>query len=250
MTTERGRGTMKNSKEYSKKLQKFYRGLKAKHPKVHKPSYNDPADALIRGIISEKMTKDQAGISARQFADYFVDLNDLRVSRTDEVLEMLGGDTPAMMGIAASIATALSFIFNKYNEVTLESLKKMGKRPAREFLESINGTSKFSVDYCMLTSLQGHAIPLTGDMKAYLKHDHLVHPEADDDDIDSFLTRQISAENAYEFYVLLRLHSESFTAKAAKAVKKPIKTGDAARARRKKTKKEVKRKEVKHKRRG
>ena len=247
---------MKNSKEYSSKLQKFYRWLKAHYPKVHNLSYDDPAEAFVHGIISEKLTEDCAKASARRFADYFVDLNDLRVSQADEIVEMLHEDTPVTRGIAAAVISALSFIFSKYNVVTLEPLKKMGKRLAREFLGSIDGSSRFAVDYCMLTSLQGHAIPLTDNMKAYLKHDNLVWAGADDNELDSFLTRQISAGNAYEFYSLLRLHSESLTAKSdKKKTKAPMKTGDAARARRKKTKEEVKRKvvkrkEVKHKRRG
>jgi hypothetical protein len=60
----------------------------------------------------------------------------------------------------------------------------------------------------MLTSLQGHAIPLTKKMIEYLKTNKMVHPEADEQDIEGFLARQVSAENAYEFYVLLRRESE------------------------------------------
>ncbi|MFA7485283.1 MAG: hypothetical protein WCZ89_04600, partial [Phycisphaerae bacterium] len=73
-------------------------------------------------------------------------------------------------------------------------------------------------DYCMLTALDGHAVPLTENMTAFFKENELVDAESDAADIEGFLTRQISAKNAYEFYSLLRRQSES--PKARKAARK------------------------------
>ena len=53
-------------------------------------------------------------------------------------------------------------------------------------------------------------------MIEYLRSNALVHPEADEQEIEGFLARQISAENAYEFYALLRRQSEARKAKAKK----------------------------------
>jgi hypothetical protein len=93
--------------------------------------------------------------------------------------------------------------------VSLKALYKMSKRPAKGFLEKIDGTNRFVVDYCMLTSLHGHAIPLTKKMIEYLRSNELVHEGADEREIEGFLARQVSAENAYEFYSLLRRQSEA-----------------------------------------
>ena len=48
---------MKNSKDYSKKVQKLYRSLKKKHPKRQKVAYEDPAEALVYGIVSERISE-------------------------------------------------------------------------------------------------------------------------------------------------------------------------------------------------
>ncbi len=72
----------------------------------------------------------------------------------------------------------------------------------------------------MLTSLQGHAIPLTKKMIEYLRSNELVHPDADEQQIEGFLAKQISAENAYEFYALLRRQSESRKARRKKTTRK------------------------------
>jgi hypothetical protein len=180
----------------------------------------------------------------KRFHEYFVDLNDLRVSRTEEIIEMLGDDSSVAKSVAATVTTVLRSVFNMYHKVSLEGLKKMGKRPARQILEKMEGTSRFIVDYCMLTSLQGHAIPLTEDMIEYLKSRELVHPEADEQQIGGFLAKQISAKKGYEFYSLLRSESEVYK----REKKKKIKTTSAGKkTTRKKTKKKVTRTKKKKK---
>jgi endonuclease III len=200
---------MINSKEYSKKVRELYRSLKAKHPKVKKIVYDEPADALVYAIVGENMSGPATESAIKKFAGYFIDLNDLRVSQAEEVLEVLGENKPGTKNIFYTLTKALRTIFDEYNDVSLKALKKIGKRPARQVLEKMDGISRFVVNYCMLTSLQSHAIPLTKRMIEYLRNNQLVHPEADEQQIEGFLTKQIPAENAYEFYVLLRRESES-----------------------------------------
>jgi endonuclease III len=223
---------MKNSKDYSKKIHKLHTTLNRKYPKVQKVVHDEPADAIVYAIICSRLDNKTTENAIKRFSEYFVDLNDLRVSRIEEIVEMLGEDSSIAKSIATTITTVLRSIFNMYHKVSLETLKKMGKRPARQVLEKLEGTSRFVVDYCMLTSLQGHAIPLTGDMIEYLKSKELVHPEADEQQIGGFLAKQISAKKDYEFYSLLRSESEIFS----REKKKKIKT---ASARKKTTKKKT-----------
>ena len=216
-------GLMKNSKEYSGKLHKLFRSLKRKYPKLQKVIYDEPTDALVYAIVSENMSETVTKSVIKKFADNFVDWNDLRVSSTKEIIEVLEADTPVTRDLASALARALGALFNKYNTVSLKALKKTGKRPAKQALEKIDGTSSFVVNYCMLTSLQGHAIPFTKKMTEFLRSNQLVHPDADEQQIEGFLARQISAENAYEFYALLRRASESRKTAKTKTKKKPKK---------------------------
>ena len=200
---------MKDSKKYSKKIQRLYRSLSRKYPKPQKVTHDEPADALVYAIISNEFSEKATQTAIKKLADYFVDLNDLRVSKAEEIIEMLGGDTPVTSDIASTIPKVLMAIFNEYHKVSLESLKRIGKRPAKQALEKMEGTSRFVVDYCMLTSLQGHAIPLTKKMVEYLRSKELVHPNADEQQIEGFLAKQIPAKNACEFYAFLRRESET-----------------------------------------
>jgi len=216
---------MKNSKEYSQKVQKLYRCLKRQYQKPQKVEYEQVIDALVYGIVSENISAAKARSASRKLDDYFIGLNDLRVSQLEEIVQVLGEDTAATRHISSMLITVLAAVFGEYNSISLEALKKIGKRTARQILEKMDGTSGFVVDYCVLTALGGHAIPLTKRMTGYLRANQLVHPQADQQQIEGFLARQISAENAYEFYALLRRCSESRKAgkkgkTAAKAEKK------------------------------
>ncbi len=205
---------MKNSKEYATRLQKLYRGLKRAHPKVEEVAYDDPIEALVYGVVSERISEVGTQKAMKEFRTTFVDWNDLRVSRVEEIVEILEEDSPASRAVASSLITALRAIFDEYHTMSLQPLKKVGKRPAKQTLETLDGVGHFVVCYCMLTSLQGHAVPLTEAMATYLKNNEIVDPDADAADIEGFLTRQVAAKNAYEFYGLLRRESE--TPKVAK----------------------------------
>lgn len=197
----------------------MHRSLSRKYPKVKKVIHDEPADAIVYAIISAELSKKATESAIKRFADYFVDLNDLRVSQTEEIVEMLGADTPVTRSIASTITMVLRAVFNEYHKVSLEALKKIGKRPARQILEKLEGTSHFVVDYCMLTSLQGHAIPLTEGMIEYLTSKELVYSNADEQRIGGFLAKQISAKKGYEFYALLQRESEARRSKKKKKTK-------------------------------
>jgi endonuclease III len=211
---------MKDSKEYSKKIQKLYRSLKQK-PGKHAPvEYEEPVDAVVFAIVSENITESQAHAAIKKLKEYFVDWNDLRVATIEEIVEVLGPDIAPARSIAAALVSVLNAVFDKHNMLGLQSLRKLGKRPAKILIEKLSGITPFVVDYCMLTSMQGHAIPLTPKMIEFLKADQFIHAEATYEDIEGFLCRLISIKNAYEFYSLLRHECESPKKQTKKTKKK------------------------------
>lgn len=213
---------MKNSKTYAGRVKKLYRALKAKGDKARDLSFDDPIDSLVYGIVAEKASCSRARSASKQFARHFVDLNDLRVARPEEIVEVLGKDTADLRQAASTLVRVLGAVFDKQSNLTLEPLKKLGKRQAKQELEAIDGMTHYSINFSMLTALQGHAIPLTQKMIAYLKANDLVCPDADDHDIEGFLTKQIAAKDGYAFYTLLRAESESPQINKKKALRKKV----------------------------
>jgi endonuclease III len=205
---------MKKSREHAQRLQKLYRALKRDHPKIEPVSHDDPVDALIYGVVSEKVSASAAETAMRAIRRTFINWNDLRVSRVEEVVEAIGEDNSTGRDTALTLTSALRAVFDAHHTVSLQALKKLGKRPAKQAIEKLGGLSRFTVNYCMLTSLQAHAIPLTGRMLGYLKQSKIVDPQADEEEIEGFLTRQVSAKHAFEFYALLREECERRKASA------------------------------------
>lgn len=233
---------MKDSKKYSEKIRKLFRSLKRQHAKITNPEYDDPLEALVYGIVSEHTDLSSSKTIARKMKSYFVDLNDMRVSRTEEISDILGSSLEHQKKTAITLRQALNSVFNKYDIVSLKVFRETGKRQARKVLDKLEGASPFSVNYCFLAAMGGHAIPLTQKMVEYLRANDLVHPESSDEEIAGFLERQISVASAYKFYWLLRHESEGGSGrrgkKAAGMTKK--KTAKRARTRKKATTKRPK----------
>jgi endonuclease III len=215
---------MKNSKEYADKITKFLKTSRG--AKTHLPRYTDPVEAMIFGILSEVMAEPKARNVYAQMQENFVDWNDLRVSRLEEVSEFLREDPVTAERVTMNLTQSLNHIFQEHDSVSLAMLKEMGKRPARKFLEDMPGLSRYVIDYIMLTAVDAHSIPLTRKMLDCLRQNEFVDPSASEDDIEGFLQRQISASEAYHFYIALRKESERPVGEKP-AARKLVKTAQA-----------------------
>jgi endonuclease III len=208
---------MKNSKDYSPKIESLFKTLSTSADPVVPPTYSDPVDAIVYAFISAFTTETNAVKIHRRVRDHFVDMNDLRVSRPEEILEVFGDTSDAAAASAQALTATLNAIFEKYDKVSLQPLGGEGKRQARKELDELAGITPFAAAYTFLTALGGHAIPLTEPMVKYLRDKELVHPEATIQEIESFLERHIAAADAYPFYVFLRAEAEGRNTKSTRA---------------------------------
>ncbi len=212
---------MKNSKEYSGKIKKLFNSLKRKHSKPTVPDFGNLIEALVCGVLSEYGSGKDAESAMKRFGRHFMDFNDLRVSRSEEIMEALSYPKDTASKTAKSLIACLNAVFDKYDCLELGQIAELGKRQGREELEKFEPLSRFVVDFIMLTAMQGHSMPLTEKMLGYLRANELVHPEADDRNIQGFLEKQISASSGYSFYALLRQESETASVARKEAVAKP-----------------------------
>jgi endonuclease III len=212
---------MKDSKLYTDKIKKLHRALKRTGSKILPVTYEDPLEALVYGLLCEPVTESQAQMVHRRMTKHFVDLNDVRVAKSDEIADLYGEGTPAVHDAALRLTRVLMAVFNRFHVLTLAGIRKLGKRPAKQAVEALDGVTPFAVQYCMLTSLQAHAIPVTPRMIDYLKAEHLIHPQSDPEDIEGFLAKLVPAKEGYEFYSLLRAQSEAWRPSERRAAGAP-----------------------------
>ena len=126
---------MKNAKQYSQKVQKLYRSLKRKYGKVKAPQFKDPVDAVVYAVLCESLPLSQTDSAMKKLQNHFIDWNDLRVSRSDEIVETIGKDNPSTRQAAANLTKSLYAVFGKYNTLSIDEASQGGKKQARQNIE-------------------------------------------------------------------------------------------------------------------
>jgi hypothetical protein len=214
---------MKDNNQYQQKLKKLFAILKKGDEKLKKPVFDDPIETIVFAVLCEKSTESSAKTALKKIQSHFVDLNDLRVARIEEITEIIGQDIEESEKCAIKLTSLLNAIFQKYDCLTPEDPAGAGKKGLKEILEKFNGITNFICSYIMLTVSNAHSVPLTEKMIQYLKTYNVVDPQLANEQIAAFVEKQISAASDYTFYVLVRHDSELVNPKAALLVseKKP-----------------------------
>src|SRR5215207_2909113 len=124
---------MKNATKHADELKSLYKKLS----KEHKPGEKQPQDALwalVRGAMSYDVPDSRVEDAIKVIQREFVDLNELRVATELEVQEMLGQRYPQIEERVKLSTAALNAIFEKEHTLSLDRLKTISRRDARQFL--------------------------------------------------------------------------------------------------------------------
>ncbi len=207
---------MKNAGKHADDL----RALMKRLVKEHKPAERQPQEplkALVRAAMSFDMPDAKAEEAMRLIDREFVDLNELRVATELEVQDMLGSRFPGVEKRVAIVTAILNAIFEKEHTLSLDRLKTISKRDARQFLRELPDIHPFVEAYTMLFGLDGHAVPVDETTLAYLRDHGVVEPTTTADEAQKFLEHAVKSEEHYDLYASLR------RAAAAEAAKKKAK---------------------------
>jgi len=232
---------MKNSKEYSSKVASFYKNQQKNVKSVKPNDYASPVDAMVHGVVLEYYSVSESAKIIEKIATHFVDWNDLRVSRNEEIVDVLSGDKEIANKAATALTLALQKTFDRFDAINLEGIVELGKRAAKHEMEEMEMLSLFGLNYFLLEVMQSHSLPMTEAMIELVKENGLVHPKADNKDITSFMERQVSASEIATFYNFLRQISEASSSKTTKKTTKKKTTKKVATKKKatKKTKKKT-----------
>jgi hypothetical protein len=133
-----------------------------------------------------------------------VDYNELRVIPPLELAEVIGPDYPDARLKCEDISRSLNRIFAERHVVSLDHVKEMSRKDAREALGGIDGLEPYSAARIQLLGLQQHAIPLDSAMWAYARQTEIVDPKCPLEEAEAFLERRIADSDALEFFALFR----------------------------------------------
>jgi endonuclease III len=134
----------------------------------------------------------------------FVDLNELRVATELEVQDMLGSRFPGVEKRVAMVTACLNVIFEKEHTLSLDRLKSLSKRDARDVLKKLPDVHPFVEAYTMLFGFEGHAIPVDETTLAYLRQHEIVEEGTSIEEAQKFLEHAVKSEEHYDLYAALR----------------------------------------------
>ena len=206
---------MKNATKHADELKSLLKKLMREEKPPARPEI-DPLHALVRGAMSFDVSDARADDAMRAIDREFVDLNELRVATDLEIQEMLGQRYPLIERRVAMITQSLNNIFEREHTLSLDRLKTIPKKDARQFLRELPDVHPFVEAYVMLFSLDAPCVPVDDEMLAALVEQDVAEPETTLEEAQKLIEHTVKADEHYDAYACLRRAS----AEAAKGRKK------------------------------
>ena len=194
---------MKNATKHAEELKAYARKLLREHkPAPLEPQ--EPLKALVRGAMSYDVTDARADEAMRAIDNEFVDLNELRVATDLEIQGLLGSRYPAIEKRVVMITTALNNIFEREHTLSLNRLKEISKRDARQFLRDLPDIHPFVEAYVMLTAFEGSAMPIDDSTVELLTEQGVLEADTKLPDAQKFIENNLKAEELHGFFSACR----------------------------------------------
>lgn len=216
---------MKQGTVYAGRIKKAYAKLRHSMAAPQLPEPDEPLHRLGIAILGVKYGDVEAEHAIDQMLTAMTDWNEVRVSRPSEINAAMSRASPERLEHCQRLTRALQSIYKSENRLSLDQLKHIGRREARQYLEGLDGVDHYAVASVALWSLGGHGIPIDDRLLQALRDANLVHPTADRGEVQAFLERHVAASEAKEFCMIMRSFGDKAggTAKDAKtAAKKRI----------------------------
>jgi len=193
---------MKDASIYEKKIKKLLKGMKKVTTPEEPPRGEEAIAILVESILQSDATNRQTRAALDAIRREYVDFNELRVSPIKDIVDCIGRDYPNAKTKAETVTAALSGIFQRTHDVTVDYMSKMPKRELRRHLNEL-GLHPYAAGCVVLKIFDGHAIPVDDTLVEVLQMNQCAAPESDVQDVQGFLTRVIShkdALGAHEFF--------------------------------------------------
>jgi endonuclease III len=194
---------MKNATKHGEELKALCKRLVKEHKPAAKAA-QEPLKALVRAHFAWDASDARADEAMAAIAKEFVDLNELRVATELEVQELIGQKYPEIEKRVAAVTLQLNFIFEKEHTLSLDRLKTLGKKDARQFLRDLPEQTPFVEAYTMLYAFDAPMMPVDDEIRAYLLDEGVLEEGTNLEDAQKFVENQLKVEEIHEFFVVVR----------------------------------------------
>jgi endonuclease III len=181
-----------NLKAFSKKALKEGKGVEL--------AQLDPLRALVRGILSYDVGDAKADEALATIDREFCELNEIRVATELELHDMLGVRYPDIERRAFRLIAILNMIFEREHTLSLERVRLLGKKEARQFLRELPEMTPYIEAYTLLHGLESAAIPVDDELLILLTEFDAVAPDTTHEEAQRALENLLKSEEHAEFH--------------------------------------------------
>jgi endonuclease-3 len=193
--------------------------------KHYKPATVNAARTVIEHLLFacclEDAPHDAAEEAFAALVHTFFDWNEVRVTSISELSEVMAC-LPDQRAAANRVKRVLHAVFEATFNFDLEDLRKKNLGPTIQWLEKLDGTTRFTVAYAVQAALEGHAVPIdAGTMAALLVLDLVTDKDAAAGAVPG-LERAVAKSKGVEFGSMLHELGAQFSANPYSAVVREI----------------------------
>jgi endonuclease III len=204
---------MKISSEYVKAFRSLQNRLRKEFPKPKDKDYEtlpeSVTELLIVGILATNETYTRAKQAVKKIQEEMVDFNELRVTPTVELAELLEEYLHDAQRGASDLVRTLNSVFLKFDTLDLTYLKEKHKNELSKLFEDIKGCPDHARSVMLLLGFDIPTMPLDDRMVDYLVSVEALPPEVDQSTAKGFIERQLKASEIGVFYWQLRKATEA-----------------------------------------
>ena len=210
--------------EQANAFQRVVDHLTAQYEPAAADTETEPIRQLVYSFLLWDCTTSRADNAFKRIEETYVDMNDLRVSRTEEIMDVLGKTYPDAEERVDRIKASLRDVYLREHAVSLASVREGGKREARKYVESLEGMHPFVAARVCLLGMDCHAVPIEERLLAKLIKAGVFEPDTPLDKASGTIDRHVKASKGLETYLVLQAYSEDTSADGSELAPKPAKT--------------------------
>jgi endonuclease III len=199
---------LKHEPAQIKKLNALIRRLKAKHKNIEAPAY-EPTTQLIMAFLQADTTRRKAEQAYDALMEQMVDNNELRVSHTLEIVEVIGGGYLRAHWRVERMLESLRDVYMREHDHKMVKVASQTKKEQRHYLDTLTGVIPYVSASVMLLCFGGHAIPVDDKLVVLLEREGAIDEGLTPAQVESLLLRQFKAgEQSVEAHLLLQAWSD------------------------------------------
>ncbi len=200
---------MKHEPAQIKKLNSLMKKLKTRYKNPEDPGY-EPTTQLIMAFLQADASRRKAEQAYDALMEHMVDNNELRVSHTQEIIEVIGDKYPRAHWRVERMRESLNEVYRREHDIKMVKAAGMNKKDQRHYLDTLPGITPYVAASVMLLSFGGHAIPVDDKLASLLAREGVVDEGVPPADVEALLLRQFKAgEQSVEAHLLLQSWSDA-----------------------------------------